>query len=138
VKLTGFASERRDYVTAGEPGAAGRIEYRLTTAAKYVPEGIRLFEQVRARDEAGRELRNAELERTFTLRDVELVPDADALWPKIFPRGGAKDEPGTPKSAEGGGPLKPEYGCCGDALPPPNLPKPGGCKTCAGGAMNDR
>jgi hypothetical protein len=140
VKLVAFSSERRDYVTAGEPGAPGRIEYRLTTSAKYVPIGVKLFEQVRARDEAGRELRNAELERTFTLRDVELVPDDEPLWPKIFPRQGTKDDTDKEKSATGGagGPLKPEYGCCGDALPPPNLPKPGGCKTCGGGAMNEK
>src|SRR5262249_45073213 len=81
VRLTTFAAERRDYVDAGEPGARGRIEYRLSSSPRYVPEGIRLFEQITAKDEAGRELRKAEVERIFTLRDVVLVPNEPPLWP---------------------------------------------------------
>ena len=83
--LATFALEQRDFAAGGEPGAPGRIEYRLTASPKFVESGVQLFEQVLATDEGGRELRKAEVERSFTLNDLELVPSEDSLWPRIFP-----------------------------------------------------
>jgi hypothetical protein len=138
VRLTSFASERRDYVQGGEgPGAPGRIEYHLTSSPRYVPEGIKLFEQVTARDEAGRELRRAEVERVFTLRDVLLVPNEGSLWPQIFPRANKEKEQEDvpPKAADGGGgptgSLRPKYGCCDDDLRITPAPKSTPCSACA-------
>jgi hypothetical protein len=159
VRLVSFAAERRDYVNEGEPGAPGRIEYRLTSAPRFVNEGLRLFEQMSAKDEAGRELRTAELERVFTLRDVVLVPSEGSLWPRIFPRPTTDDEnggkltqpaqgaqpaqptkPASPKSpgAKPGGtagnapvPLKPKYGCCDEDFKISPPPKGTLCTACA-------
>jgi hypothetical protein len=133
VKLIAFAAERRDYVVAGEPGAPGRIEYRMTSAARFTPKGITLFEQMSAKDEAGRELRRAEVERVFILRDVDLVSPEESLWPRIFPRK-QKDDPATtdkpvddtPGGEAGGGEAMEDF-------PPPPAPAPPrtGCRTCA-------
>ena len=83
--LATFSTERHDFVVRGEPGASGSIEYRLSAGAKFVETGITLFEQIIATDEAGRELRHAELERVFTLADTHLNANEDPLWPRIFP-----------------------------------------------------
>jgi hypothetical protein len=136
VRLTTFASERRDYVVAGEPGVYGaHIEYHLQTAPRYVPEGIKLYEQVKATDEAGRELRKAEVERDFVLRDVTLVPNEGPLWPRIFPKPtNEKEDAAPPKSADGAGrtgALKPKYGCCDDDLRVTPAPKSAPCAACA-------
>jgi hypothetical protein len=85
VNLMTIALEQRDYATAGEPGIPGRIEYRLTTAPTFFPTGVKLFEQVKARDDVGHELRTAELERTFQFKDPRLVTAETPLWQRIFP-----------------------------------------------------
>lgn len=77
--------ERRVFMVGGEPGSTGKTQYKLTSAPRYVDGGIKLYEQVLALDEEGHELRRAELERMFTIRDAELVPSDAALWPRIFP-----------------------------------------------------
>ncbi len=115
VALTTFASARREYVNAGEPGAYGRIEYRLSTSAKYMANGVEVFEEITAKDTAGRELRRAELDRKYLLNDLELVASEDSLWPRIYPfqekgqgeggHGGANGAPGsgTRTGAKGNG-----------------------------------
>ena len=141
VRLTAFTTDHRDYVDAGEPGAPGHIEYRLSSSAKYVPEGIKLFEQITAKDEAGRELRHAELERVFTLRDVELVPSEDSLWPRVFPKVSkdqdkAQDEPSKPAGTAGGEILRPKYDCCDEGLPSAPSPKRATCRSCSRAASD--
>jgi len=146
VRLTAFTADRRDYVDVGDPGSYGRIEYRLTSSARYMKEGVKLFEQMTAKDEGGRELRHAELERLFTLRDIELVPNEDSLWPHVYPKGAKGDPnssgtddppkpagaPGTPTGGNAGGDaLKPKYGCCDEDLPAAPSPKRPTCRQCS-------
>ena len=121
VNVVSFASDQRDYVNGGEPGAAGRIEYRLTTSARYVPTGVTLYEEMNAKDEAGRQLRHAELERKFTLHDLELIPNEEPLWPQMFP--GARTVDGgapSPRGMAGGSSMDPgpaKFDCCEDSPP---------------------
>lgn len=122
VNVVSFASDQRDYVTAGEPGAPGLIEYRLTTSARYVATGVTLYEEMNAKDEAGRQLRHAELERVFTLHDLQLVSAEEPLWPHMFP--GAKTvDGGAPHASIDPGPAK--FDCCEDA--PPKEKKAASC-----------
>jgi hypothetical protein len=102
VNLANFSTERRAFVSSGEPGSFGLVEYHLTAAPKYEEKGVRLSESVQATDAVGRELRHSEIERIFKLEDVQLVPNEEPLWPRIFP---AKSEPSI---ADGGEPLKPK------------------------------
>jgi hypothetical protein len=85
VELGAFPVERRAFASGTEKGAPGTIEYRLTSSIAYVAGGIRVFEQVVARDPEGRELRRAEIDRAFAFREVELVTTEPPLWPQIFP-----------------------------------------------------
>jgi hypothetical protein len=79
-----FAEERVAYAEGTEPGVPGRVEYRLSSAAQYVPGGIRVLEQVLVRDELGREIRKAELERDYTFApDGTLVVSEDSLWSRV-------------------------------------------------------
>ena len=86
VALTTLTLEQRAYSLGGEPGAYGRVQYKLTTSPTFVDGGIKVLEQVVATDEGGRELRKAEQHRYFELHDAELVVSAPPLWPKVFPR----------------------------------------------------
>jgi hypothetical protein len=86
VALTTLTLQQRAYSLGGEPGAYGRVEYKLTTAPTFVEGGIKVLEQVVATDEAGRELRKAEQHRWFELHDATLVVSAPPLWPKVFPK----------------------------------------------------
>lgn len=115
VNVVSFASDQRDYVNAGEPGAPGRIEYRLTTSARYVATGVTLYEEMNAKDEAGRLLRHAELERVFHLRDLDLVTYEEPLWPHMFP--GAKPDGGSPNVISDREPGTARFDCC-DGKPP--------------------
>jgi hypothetical protein len=90
VRLGDFATEKRAFFAGAERGTFGeKIEYRLTSSMSYVPTGLKVFEQIIARDSEGRELRRAELEREFAFREVELTSTEAPLWPRIFP--GAKN-----------------------------------------------
>lgn len=101
--LASFALKKRDFVVASEPGSFGaRIEYRLTASPKFSAEGIKLFEQVLAIDEGGRELRRAEVERFYKFEGRTLAESEASLWPRIFPR---KDAP-APPAAGGAGAAK--------------------------------
>jgi hypothetical protein len=80
-----FAEERVAYAEGTEPGVPGRVEYRLSSAAQYVTGGIRVLEQVLVRDELGREIRKAELERDYTFApDGTLVVSEDSLWSRVL------------------------------------------------------
>ena len=77
--------ERRAYAMGSEKGAVGRVEYRLTTAPEFKPGLIKLFEQVMVHDDRGRELRKAELLRSYALTDDgDLKASEGPLWPRIF------------------------------------------------------
>jgi hypothetical protein len=93
--LASFAIKKRDFAPASEPGSTGRIEYRLTAAPSFGPEGIKLYEQVTAIDEGGRELRRAEVERTYKLEDRALHESEGSLWPRVFP---SQDGAGAPRA----------------------------------------
>jgi hypothetical protein len=94
--VASFALKKRDFVNASEPGATGRIEYRLTASPRFTDEGIRLYEQVLAIDEGNRELRRAEVERVFKVQGRELVESEGSLWPRVFPRKDQAPAPGRP------------------------------------------
>lgn len=97
-RVASFALERVTYATDSEPGVRGRIEYRLASSAQYVDGGIRILEQVLVRDEAGREVRRAELERSYTFApDGTMVVSDDSLWSRI-----AKGQKGAPSESPSG------------------------------------
>ena len=100
VKVASIATERVTYATDNEPGIRGRSEYRLTSAITYADGGIKVLEQVLARDEQGREIRKAELERAYTFApDGSMVVDEDSLWSKVVNKPApAKDDKSKAKS----------------------------------------
>jgi hypothetical protein len=83
--LVTFATDKRDYVFRGEPGSYGLIEYKLAAGTRFIDKGIVLSEEIVASDEAGRDLRHAEIDRTFKLAADEFVVDEPPLWPRVFP-----------------------------------------------------
>jgi hypothetical protein len=83
-RVAAVGLERVRYATGSEPGVLGRIEYRLTSAVQYLDGGIRVVEQVMARDEQQHEVRKAELERAYTFApDGSMVVDEDSLWSRF-------------------------------------------------------
>ncbi len=80
-----LSSERVEYVTPKDKGATGILEYRMTTALDYKPDGIHLTEQITVSDEAGRQLRKGEVERVFALDDVagKLSAVEPSLWDRF-------------------------------------------------------
>jgi len=92
-RVATIAQERITYATDAEPGVRGQTEYRLSSAIQYVDGGIRVLEQVLVRDELGREVRKAELERAYTFApDGMMVVDEDSLWSRVV----ASTKPRTP------------------------------------------
>jgi hypothetical protein len=88
--VASIALERVELATGTEPGVPGRVEYHLTTTPKYMPNGLRLVEQVRVTDLAGRPLRKAELERLLTPRGAKPMAESEeALWGRVVPRASA-------------------------------------------------
>ncbi len=86
--------ERVAYVAQGERGATGTLEYRLTTAADYREDGIHVVEQIRVKDENGRELRKAELERLFVMDDAGNMASAEPpLWDRVVKPEAARETP---------------------------------------------
>ena len=80
-----FAQERVAYAEGTESGIRGRVEYRLASATQFVDGGIRVQEQVMVRDDLGRELRKAELERSYTFGpDGSLLASEDSLWSRVL------------------------------------------------------
>lgn len=78
--------ERVAFATGTEPGVVGRIEYHLTTSPKYIPTGLKLLEQVQVKDDHGRVLRKAELERLYAVDAEKPMQQSDLpLWPRIYP-----------------------------------------------------
>lgn len=102
--LTTLGQERISYASGSEPGVPGRVEYRLSSAIQYLDGGIRVLEQVTVRDEQARELRRAEVERSFTFAPGgALVVDEESLWGRVVPdgkRAAKAQETKTPPSPE--------------------------------------
>jgi hypothetical protein len=85
IALADIPVERRAFAVGTEQAIKGRIEYRLTTAYDFKPGQIKLFEQVMVRDDRGRELRKAELQRIYVLTDDgDLRASEGPLWPRIY------------------------------------------------------
>jgi hypothetical protein len=80
-----IATEKRAFAAGGEQGVAGQVQYELTASPQYVPDGIKVFEQVKATDPSGRVVHRTELQRMYTLRDGKLEQGSDSLWARVFP-----------------------------------------------------
>ena len=85
VRLTTLATEKRAFASGAEPGVEGKVAYELTASPQYTPDGIKLFEQVKATDPAGRLVHKTELERLLVLHDGSLEQGSDSLWGKLYP-----------------------------------------------------
>jgi hypothetical protein len=94
VRLTTLATEKRAFAPAGaERGVEGKIAYELTASPQYTQDGIKLFEQVKATDPAGRLVHKTELERLLVLHDGSLEEGSDSLWGKLYPGAAATPAP---------------------------------------------
>ena len=104
VNLANFSTERRAFISTGEPGSSGIVEYHLTSSPKFGENNVTLSEAIIATDEGGRMLRHSEIDRIFTLRDIQLRPNEEPLWPRIFP---TKYEPKTIADENAKHPVRP-------------------------------
>jgi hypothetical protein len=97
VRAATIATEKRAFAAGGEQGVTGQVKYELTASPQYLPAGIKLFEQVKATDPAGRVVHTTELERTFVLRNGALEQGSDSLWSRVYPTAapGHNAAPGT-------------------------------------------
>ena len=80
---------------------SGRIEYLFTATPTYSAGELKLFEQVKAKDESGRTVRTAEFERVLTLHGHRLEDGSGgSVWPRVFPGENTADAgPATPAPA---------------------------------------
>jgi hypothetical protein len=85
VRLATLVTEKRAFAAGAEPGVAGQVAYQLTASPQYTPDGIKLFEQVKATDPAGRLVHKTELERLLVLHEGTLEQGSDSLWGKLYP-----------------------------------------------------
>ena len=96
-RVARIAQERVTHAMDSEPGVRGRVQYRLSSSIRYREGGILVLEQVTVRDEVGREVRKAELERSFTFApDGRMVVDEDSLWSRIGVPTRSKPSPPSP------------------------------------------
>jgi hypothetical protein len=84
-RVATFATERRAFATGSEPGVQGQVAYELTASPQYTANGISVFEQVKATDASGREVRKTELERVFVLQDGTMEQGSESLWGRVYP-----------------------------------------------------
>jgi hypothetical protein len=78
------AVERVAYSGRAEKGAMGVLEYRMTSVPEFKADAIKLVEQVRVKDDTGRELRKAEHERVFTIdENGTAVASEGSLWDEV-------------------------------------------------------
>jgi hypothetical protein len=86
VRLGTLPAQKRAFASGSEPGVQGQVEYEMTSSPQYTPDGIRLFEQVQARDTAGHVVHKTELERMLVLHDGTLDQGSESdLWGRVFP-----------------------------------------------------
>lgn len=89
--------ERVGYGGKPEKGSSGVLEYRLTSVPEFKEDAIKIVEQVRVKDDAGRELRKAEHERVFTFDEKGVATASEpSLWEQIV-----KEEAPAPPPAKG-------------------------------------
>ena len=87
--------ERVAYSGRAERGSMGVLEYRLTTVPEFRDDAIKLVEQVRVKDDTGRELRKAEHERVITVDDKGVAAATEpSLWDQMIK--GDKADDGKP------------------------------------------
>jgi hypothetical protein len=121
-KSARLSLDRVHYGTS--PGIAGTAQFRLTATPVYGEKNVRVVEQVVIRDGAQNELRKSDLERTFTLKGVELVPNGPSLWSQVL---GGNDAPPmrTPQQPPpASGPLPPAVPPRPGSKPAPPPPPP--------------
>jgi hypothetical protein len=96
--------ERVAYSGKAERGALGVLEYRLSSVPEFREGSIKLVEQVRIKDDTGRDLRKAEHERVFTVDDTTGVATASepSLWDQVV-----KADDVRPASGPAPGPTEP-------------------------------
>lgn len=99
-RIADIAQERVTYTTNDEPGIRGKVEHRLSSSAQFVEGGIRVLEQILVRDALGREIRRAELERSYTFApDGTMVVDEDSLWSRLV-TSSPRPRPSTPSAED--------------------------------------
>ena len=110
------------------PGIQGTAQFRLTATPVYGEKNVRVVEQVVIRDSAQNELRKSDLERTFSLKGVELVASGPSLWSQVL---GGNDAPplrAAPQPAPASSMLPPaippKAAPTGRPAPPPPPPPP--------------
>jgi hypothetical protein len=91
VPLLEVPVERVAYSGRAERGSMGVLEYRLTSVPEFRDDAIKLVEQVRVKDDTGRELRKAEHERVITLDDRgKATASEPSLWDQMIKSDDAK------------------------------------------------
>jgi hypothetical protein len=83
-------------VRAVDKTSGETMDYKLTSAIDYKPDGLHMTEQIQVLDEAGRGLRKAEVERIFMLNDAEgkLTTSEPSLWDRFV--GVAEEKKASP------------------------------------------
>ena len=77
--------ERIGYSGKAERGSLGVLEYRLTSVPEFKDDAIKVVEQVRVKDDTGRELRKAEHERVITVDDRGGATASEpSLWDQVI------------------------------------------------------
>lgn len=98
VPLVDVPVERIAYSGRAERGSTGVLEYRLTSVPEFRDDVIKLVEQVRVKDDTGRELRKAEHERVITMDDKGAATATEpSLWDQIVKPDDPKSPRPTPK-----------------------------------------
>lgn len=97
VEQATIAAERRHIAAKGEPGATGRVTYRMTGTPIFESTRVRVLEQVQVTDSAGRKLRQVELERRYDLSEGRLVERQPSLWDRVV---GATNETTVDKAVD--------------------------------------
>lgn len=76
--------ERIAYSGRSERGSMGVLEYRLSSVPEFRDGGVKIVEQVRVKDDTGRDLRKAEHERLVTFDDTGAPKTNEpSLWDQM-------------------------------------------------------
>ena len=90
--------ERIAYSGRAERGSMGVLEYRLTSVPEFRDDAIKLVEQVRVKDDTGRELRKAEHERVITMDDRGTATATEpSLWDQVIKADKVEDARPAPR-----------------------------------------
>jgi hypothetical protein len=83
-RLQTLTTEQRAFRSGAEPGVLGQLEYRLTASPEYGSSGVKVFEQIEAKDSGGHVLHKMDLERSFVLTDGALHGGPESLWTRVL------------------------------------------------------